>query len=219
MTIGKRPVPPNIHLHEAGPSRWSFARGWSFQMIICERPVPPGDHLQEVGRSGRSFARDRSIRMTIWRGRSLWMIMCNRPVHPNDYLHEAVHLNDLSRVWSLQMIICNGPVPSRWSFATTTITNNNIKNRDDILCLLVKKNDCHEKSGGHPINVIQSFRRRFQNIWRERQKGRKSRSKEREDNSIQCQWQGQGDRQGWPGVTGQKEEDKGGGEEGGEEGK
>ena len=213
MTIGKRPVPPNIHLHEAGPSRWSFARGWSFQMIICERPVPPGDHLQEVGRSGRSFARDRSIRMTIWRGRSLWMIMCNRLVHPNDYLHEAVHLNDLSRVWSLQMIVCNGPVPSRWSFATTTttITNNNIKNRDDILCLLVKKNDCHETSGGHPINVIQSFRRRFQNIWRERQKGRKSRSKEREDNSIQCQWRGGGGSPGWQaGVT------RGDGTEGGE---
>ena len=32
------------HLQEAGPSGWSFARGWPLQMIICKRPASPDDH-------------------------------------------------------------------------------------------------------------------------------------------------------------------------------
>ena len=35
---------PDDHLQEAGPSRWSFARGQSIQMIICNWPVHPDDH-------------------------------------------------------------------------------------------------------------------------------------------------------------------------------
>ena len=63
MIICKRPVPPDGHLQEAGPSGWVFARGWSLRMIICKRPAPQDDHLQEAGPSGWSFGRGRSLRM------------------------------------------------------------------------------------------------------------------------------------------------------------
>ena len=36
MIICKKPVPLDDHLQEAGPSRWSFARGWFLWMIICK---------------------------------------------------------------------------------------------------------------------------------------------------------------------------------------
>ena len=52
MIICKRLVPPDNHLQEGGPSRWSFARGRSLWMIICRRSIPPDDHLQEAGPSG-----------------------------------------------------------------------------------------------------------------------------------------------------------------------
>ena len=32
------------HFQEAGPSGWSFAKGWSIMMIICKRPVHLDDH-------------------------------------------------------------------------------------------------------------------------------------------------------------------------------
>ena len=67
MIIYKRPV---------GRSRWTFAIGWSLQMIICKRPVPPGDHLQQADPSRWSFAR----------GRPLQMIFCKRLVPPDDHL-------------------------------------------------------------------------------------------------------------------------------------
>ena len=54
MIICKR---PNDHLKEDGPSKWSFAIGWSFRMINCKRAVRPNDHLQEAGHSGWSFAK------------------------------------------------------------------------------------------------------------------------------------------------------------------
>ena len=83
-------------LQEAGPSRWSFARGWLILMIICNRPTDPeiickrlvdsSDNLQEVGRSGWSFARGRSRGWSFARSQSIWMIICNRYVHPDDHL-------------------------------------------------------------------------------------------------------------------------------------
>ena len=51
MIICKRPVPMDDRLQEAGPSGWSFARGWSLRIIICEELVPPNDRLQETGPS------------------------------------------------------------------------------------------------------------------------------------------------------------------------
>ena len=39
------------HLQMADPSRLSFARGWSLQVIICKRLAPPDDNLQEAGPS------------------------------------------------------------------------------------------------------------------------------------------------------------------------
>ena len=58
-------VQPDDHLQEASPSRWSFARGRSLQMIICKRPANSDDHLQEAILSGWSFARGWSIQMII----------------------------------------------------------------------------------------------------------------------------------------------------------
>ena len=45
MIICKWPIPPDYHLQEAGPFRWSFARGQSLRMIICKMPAPLDDHL------------------------------------------------------------------------------------------------------------------------------------------------------------------------------
>ena len=64
--IFKRPVPPDDHLQEAGPFRWSFARGKSLRKIICRTPAP----------SRRPFARGRSHRI----------IICKRPVPLDDHL-------------------------------------------------------------------------------------------------------------------------------------
>ena len=47
----ERLAPPDDHLQEAGPSRCSFARGFSLPLIFCKKPVPPNDHLQEAGPS------------------------------------------------------------------------------------------------------------------------------------------------------------------------
>ena len=44
-----RPVHPDDHLQEVGPSGWSFARGQSNLMITCKRPFHSDDHLQEGG--------------------------------------------------------------------------------------------------------------------------------------------------------------------------
>ena len=35
----------DVHLQVAGPSRWSFASGWSLQMIICKWLDPPNHQL------------------------------------------------------------------------------------------------------------------------------------------------------------------------------
>ena len=58
MIICKRTVPPDDHLQKAVPSRWSFARGRSIQMIIVVvavsivvESVEPGE-LDESGESG-----------------------------------------------------------------------------------------------------------------------------------------------------------------------
>ena len=55
MIICKRPVSPDDHLQKAVPSRWSFARGRSIQMIIVVvavsivvESVEPGE-LDESG--------------------------------------------------------------------------------------------------------------------------------------------------------------------------
>ena len=99
--ICKRPVRPDDHLQEAGPSRLSFARGRSIWMIICKRPANSNDHWQEAGLSGWSFARGQSIRM----------IICKRPVHPDDYLQEAGPSGwSFARGQPIQMIICKWPV-------------------------------------------------------------------------------------------------------------
>ena len=47
MMICKRPVPPDNHLQEAGPSGWSFARGQPLRMIICKRQAPADDQKQQ----------------------------------------------------------------------------------------------------------------------------------------------------------------------------
>ena len=75
----KRPVHPDDHLQMAGPSGWSFARGWSLQIIICKRPVHMDDHLQDAGPSGWSFAG----------GWFIYMIICERLIPSDDHLQEA----------------------------------------------------------------------------------------------------------------------------------
>ena len=65
MIICKRPVPPDDHMQEAGPSVRLFERGRSLRIIICKRPAPPDHHLQEAGPSGSSFVRGRPLQMTI----------------------------------------------------------------------------------------------------------------------------------------------------------
>ena len=47
------------HLQKAGPSGWSFAKGWPIRMIICKRQAHPDDHLLKAGPSGWSFAKGR----------------------------------------------------------------------------------------------------------------------------------------------------------------
>ena len=81
MIICKRPVHPDDHLQEAGPSGWSFAKGRSIRMIHYERPVHPDDHLQEAGPSIWSFAKGWSIRM----------IICKRSVHHQGVLEFLCH--------------------------------------------------------------------------------------------------------------------------------
>ena len=95
--ICKRPVRPDDHLQEAGPSRLSFARGRSNQIIICKRPVHPDDHLHEAGPHGWSSAGGRSVRM----------IICRRLVCLDDHLQEAGPSGwSFAGVWSVRMIIC-----------------------------------------------------------------------------------------------------------------
>ena len=90
------------HFQEACPFGWSFARGLTLRMIICNccccwmiviwmnqanqmnivnrlRTVPLDDHLQEAGPLGCSFAR----------GLSLWMMICKRPAPTDDHLQKA----------------------------------------------------------------------------------------------------------------------------------
>ena len=47
MIICKRPVLPDHHLQEAGPSGWPSARGRSLWIIICKRPAPDFDNHEE----------------------------------------------------------------------------------------------------------------------------------------------------------------------------
>ena len=102
MIICKRPVPPDNHLQEAGPSGWPSARGRSLGIIICKRPAPPDDYLQEAGPSGSSFARGRPLQMTI----------CKRPVPPDHHLQEAGPSGwPSARGLSLWIIICKRPAP------------------------------------------------------------------------------------------------------------
>ena len=89
MIICKRSFHLDDHLQKADPSRWSFARGWFIQMIICKRLVDqddhfkrlvhPNNHLQEVVLSWWSFAK----------GRSIQMIICKRLIHTDHHLQEA----------------------------------------------------------------------------------------------------------------------------------
>ena len=97
---------------------WSFARGLSVWMIICERPVHTDDYLQEAGTFGWSFPRYRSVQT----------IISKRPVHPDDHMQEASPSEwSFARGQSIQIIIFKKPVrqdnhlqeagTSRWSYA------------------------------------------------------------------------------------------------------
>ena len=60
MIICKRPVPLNDHFQEAGSSGGSFARGWSFRMIICKRPAPPDDEAGPSNNNNNNNTRRRN---------------------------------------------------------------------------------------------------------------------------------------------------------------
>ena len=111
MIICKRPVPPDVLLQEAFPSRWSFARRRSLQMIICKRLIPPDDHLQEADSSRWSFARGEPLQIIICKRLPLQMIICKRLAPPEDNLQEAGPSEwSFARRWPLQMIICVCPL-------------------------------------------------------------------------------------------------------------
>ena len=82
---------------EKDPSGWSFARGLSILLIICNRLIHPNDHLQEASHSRWSFTRCRSI----------LMIICKRPPYPDD--HYLIHV---TQNMSLYLIL--GPENIQW---------------------------------------------------------------------------------------------------------
>ena len=99
MIIWKGLVYPDDHLQDADPSKWSFAKGQSIQMIIFGRPVDQDDHLQKASPPGWSFVRGRSTRMIIWK----------RPVHQDGHLQETGLSGwSFARGLSIRIIICIG---------------------------------------------------------------------------------------------------------------
>ena len=116
----QRRIHPDDHLQEVFLSCWSFTRGCSILLIICNRLFHPDDHLQEASHSRWSFARGWSIRMIIYK----------RPVHLDDHAQEAGSSGwSFALGQSIQMSISIGSLllfivgcllfvgPLGWSFA------------------------------------------------------------------------------------------------------
>ena len=99
-------VPTDYHLQEAGPFRWSFARGQSLWMIICNGPIPWDDQLREASAFEWSFARGGPFGLSFARGLSLEIIICKRPVPSDNHLQEADPFRwSFARGRSLRMIV------------------------------------------------------------------------------------------------------------------
>ena len=107
------------HLQKASPSGWSFARGQSLRMIICNRPVLLDDRLQEAyptqwlcARRGWSLQEAGPSWWSFARSRPLSMIICKRSAPLDDYLQGASPSRwSFARGLSLWIIICKRPAP------------------------------------------------------------------------------------------------------------